>query len=153
MSGPEDAAVAQALEVLPGIFRLLAQAAARPGQEPLTLTQFRLLWHLEHGRQLTSELAAVLGVTPTTVSVAIDGLVRRGLVERQMCAGDRRTVPLAVTAGGHAAVRAAQRRQERALQELAATLEPEERKALATGIAAIARAMGCKQTGTGLWEA
>lgn len=145
----QDAAlVARTLDVLPGVIHLLAQASAEAyGEEPLTLTQVRLLRCLEAGSRLTSELAARLGLSASTVSAGVDGLVRRGLVERVPAAEDRRTVPLRVTLAGEGAVQAARQRQERALTALFAALSPEERSALRRGMTALGRALAAVEGG------
>jgi DNA-binding MarR family transcriptional regulator len=139
-TGREARAVGLALDVLPGMVRLLQQAAAGDG-EGLTLTQIRLLKHIAGGCALTSELAERLEVTPATVSGAIDALVRRGLVERLPSGGDRRAVPLRVTSDGHAALDAGRARQEAALAELLAGLRPRERWGLALGLRGVQRAI------------
>ena len=142
-AGAETTAVAAALDVLPRIVRLLTQASANAGDdpEPLTLTQYRLLKHLEGGPQLTTELAALLDVTPATVSAAIDCLVRRGMVERLVSRADRRAVPLQCTALGQSALRAARRRQEAVVVEVFSALSPEETARLASGLSALRRAL------------
>ena len=139
--GEEDRApvvVATALEVLPVVLRLLRQAAAG-GDAALTLTQFRLLKLLGGGAAGTTQLAAALEVTPATVSAAVAGLVRRGLVERLAGGSDRRTVPLGRTVAGDVAVAAARTRQQAVLVELAARLRPAERRALAVALRGLAR--------------
>ncbi len=132
--------VARALEVLPGMVRVLQQAAAGGG-EGLTLTQIRLLKHIAGGCTLTCDLADRLEVTPATVSGAIDGLVRRGLVERLPSGADRRAVPLGVTREGRGALDAGRARQEAALAALLADLRPREVWGLALGLRGIQRAL------------
>lgn len=133
-------AVGRALEVLPGVLRVLQQAAAG-GEEGLTLTQLRLLKHIADGCTLTCDLADRLEVTPATVSGAIDGLVRRRLVERLPSGADRRAVPLGVTAEGRAALDAGRARQEEALAALFADLQPRELWGLALGLRGVQRAI------------
>jgi DNA-binding MarR family transcriptional regulator len=53
-----------------------------------------------HGPQGTAELAAELGVNPSTVTRMCDRLVRKGLARRSRVAGDRRAVRIALTAPG-----------------------------------------------------
>jgi DNA-binding MarR family transcriptional regulator len=139
----DGTAVTVALEVLPRIVRLLTLASANPGPgpEPLTLTQFRLLKHLGEGPLMTTVLAARLEVTPATVSAAIDGLVRRGMVERLPSTGDRRAVPLRCTPDGHAALEAARARQHAALSRLFSALSPQETRELADGLRAVRRVL------------
>lgn len=136
-------AVGLALEVLPRIVRLLTQASASPppGDAPLTLTQFRLLKHLGGGPLLTGELAARLEVTPATVSAAIDGLVRRGMIARLPSTGDRRIIPLGRTPLGESALKGARERQALALAALFSAMPPEAVGHLAVGLRALSRAL------------
>ena len=125
------------LEVLPGLVRRLSDASTGDPVQPLTLSQVRLLKRVAAGCRLVSELAGGLDVSPPTVSAAVDGLVRRGLLVRQGGAPDRRTVPLALTAAGAAAVAAAHARQIATLVELFAQLDEEAALALARGLRAL----------------
>jgi DNA-binding MarR family transcriptional regulator len=62
------------------------------------------LWALKtlhrHGALPMTDLAIALAVQPSTLSVLIDRLERRGLVRRVRQRGDRRVVDLRLTAGG-----------------------------------------------------
>ena len=127
------------LEAVPPLVRLLRAAASR-STRPLTLNQFRILTRLEAGPRLVGELAAALDVRAPTASVAADGLVRRGLVERLVHEDDRRVVPLALTPAGRRALRAARGRQLQALTALLSRLEDAERDALQAGVRALIRA-------------
>jgi DNA-binding MarR family transcriptional regulator len=73
----------------------------------LTLPQYRLLALLADGAAMSSALAERLAVKPPTVTSVVDGLVVRGLVERQPDPTDRRRLPLALTEDGAAIVRRA----------------------------------------------
>ena len=137
---------ATALEVVGSLVRLLRRAAAG-GDGALTLTQLRLLLRLAEGTKRTSDLAEELEVTAATVSAAIDGLVRRGLVERLERGDDRRTVPLRATARGQTVVAEARAREEAALVELWGALRPGERRALAVALRGLARVLGVRTPG------
>ncbi len=156
MQAHEDprAAVGQALEVLPAVVRALRHAAAAPGpnSQGLTLTQFRLLRALSEHCVRTSELAARLEVTPATVSVAIDGLVRRGLVERLPSAGDRRAVPLGLTAEGRQNLDEALARQQSLLAGLLADLTVPERRALTVGLSGLVRVLRTRRERCGVLQ-
>ncbi len=60
------------------------------------------------GASLTA-LADYMGLTPSAASRLADGLVRRGLVNRQECATDRRFVSFTLTPQGQALLAAARR--------------------------------------------
>ena len=138
-----DTAVAAGLDVLPAVVRVLSQATAAPGQDGrrLTLTQFRVLKQLCERRLLGSDLAMRLELTPATISAAIDGLVRAGMVDRHRSEGDRRAVPLEITAAGQSALAAARSRQQDALTDLLDGLSPRERRCLSVGLRGLVRAM------------
>jgi DNA-binding MarR family transcriptional regulator len=140
MRGDEDPGeplATLALDVLPRLVRRLAEVSTGDPTQPLTLSQVRLLKRVAAGCRLMSELAGDLDVAPPTVSAAVDGLVRRGLLLRQGGAADRRTVPLVLTAAGEAALAAAQARQVRALTDMFAHLDEGARQALGVGLRAL----------------
>lgn len=60
-----------------------------------------ILWHLQGGSRRHQALAALLpGVTPKVLSERLDGLERRGLVERAAIAAFPRGVAYALTPAG-----------------------------------------------------
>ena len=137
-------ASAQALEVVTGVVRRLRQAAAAAPdpRDRLSLTEIRMLKRLAGGARHASELAALLEVTPATVSATVEALVQGGLVRREGPGLDRRAVPLALTAEGVDALGAARERQEEALASLLDRLRPSERRAVRVAIASLARILG-----------
>ena len=85
----------------------LAELALAPLE--LTLTQYRLLAHLDRGRTIQSNLAFKLAVTRQNVTRVVNVLVDRGFVERSADAADGRRVVHGLTPTGRKAVRAADR--------------------------------------------
>jgi DNA-binding MarR family transcriptional regulator len=67
---------------------------------------------LELGTATTKMLAQRLDLDQSTMSRTVDGLVRRGLVERRVSERDRRVVPLRLTAAGEALGRSIDRRSD-----------------------------------------
>jgi DNA-binding MarR family transcriptional regulator len=135
---------AQAIEVVTAVVRLLRQANTAPSvsaQGGLSLTDFRLLKRIAQRARLASELAAEMDLTPATVSAAVDGLARRGLVRRNDSGGDRRAVPLTATPEGCAVLEAARDRQHEALAALIDRLRPAERRALAVALDGLERVL------------
>lgn len=60
-----------------------------------------ILWHLQGGLRRHQALAALLpGVTPKVLSERLDGLARRGLIDRTAIAGFPRGVAYALTPAG-----------------------------------------------------
>lgn len=69
-------------------------------QAEITLTQLTVLRELRTGRQTAGRLGEKVGLSPTSLTRLVDRLERRGLVNRQRVAGDRRLVEIALTASG-----------------------------------------------------
>jgi DNA-binding MarR family transcriptional regulator len=108
----------------------------------LTLPQYRLLALLADGAAMSSALAERLAVKPPTVTSVVDGLVGRGLVERQPDPNDRRRLPLALTTDGAALVRQANTAVgERLFDLLEAGEEPDSRERAAADLAAWQRSL------------
>jgi long-chain acyl-CoA synthetase len=84
--------------------RALERAA---GERDLTLAQFRVLALVDEGDERSSLLAERLAVAKPTITAVVDGLVERGLLVREPVAGDRRSIRVALTPDGRAALAAA----------------------------------------------
>jgi DNA-binding MarR family transcriptional regulator len=113
----------------PLLRRLNAQRTLSPGK-------LGVLRHLaEHGRATTSELAAVVQVSPQAISLSARELERLGFVVRVPDAGDRRRTWIELTdAGGQKLAQelaAGHAWLDRAITE---RLAPEERKTLEAAI-------------------
>lgn len=79
----------------------------------LTFARFevlRLLAFARSNRMRMTRLGSLLQVHPTSVTSAVDRLVRQGFVERQRPEGDRRVVLAAITEAGREVVEAATER-------------------------------------------
>ncbi len=99
-----DPARARAVRGLALAARTLEQAAG-----DLTLAQYRVLAFVAAGTERSSLVAEGLALARPTVTAAVDGLVERKLITREAVAGDRRSLRLALTRAGVAALRAAER--------------------------------------------
>lgn len=95
------------------------------GELDLTLPQYRLLWMLAEGSAVATALADHLAVTRPSVTALVDGLVQRGLVERQPDTADRRRVGHALTPEGRLALIRAEAAVEHRLITVADHLEPD----------------------------
>ena len=71
----------------------------------LSVSQFRILDRLTDGTAAGSSLADWLAVKPPSITVAVDGLVKRGLVERGEDPDDRRLVDALAHTGGDGVAR------------------------------------------------
>jgi DNA-binding MarR family transcriptional regulator len=95
--------------------RSLERAAA---ESDLTLAQYRVLALVAAGDERSSLLAGRLAVAKPTITAVVDGLVDRGYVTRSAVEGDRRSLRLALTAAGTAALRKADKAMAEALTRL-----------------------------------
>jgi len=103
-SSPDTAAGrARAVRGLALAARSLEQAAG-----DITLAQYRVLASVAAGAERSSLVARGLALAKPTVTAAVDGLVERDLIIREAVEGDRRSVRLAVTPAGAAALQAAE---------------------------------------------
>lgn len=85
----------------------------------LSLPQYRVLALLGEGSTASSVLARRLAVSPPSVTSVVDGLVGRGLVERQADPDDRRRLTLLLTRDGCKVLSAADAAAEARLDEIA----------------------------------
>lgn len=68
----------------------------------LSMPQFILLRALRHGPLPAGQLAQRFGVSRPTITRTVDGLVKKGLVERHVDATDRRVAKISLTDAGQA---------------------------------------------------
>ncbi|MGH2871957.1 MAG: MarR family winged helix-turn-helix transcriptional regulator [Solirubrobacteraceae bacterium] len=99
--------------------RLARQVERALAAADLTLPQYRTLIMLADGNEAASALADKLAVSRPSVTAVVDGLVARGLVQRDQDVGDRRRVALAITPRGRALLAVADEHAERRLGEIA----------------------------------
>ena len=91
------------LDVTPKIIQALRVQMRSQRQHDLSVPQFRTLTFLSrHPGSSLSAAAEHIGLTLPTMSVLIEGLVQRGLVDRAADARDRRRVLLTLTPTGQA---------------------------------------------------
>jgi len=125
----------------------LASACGRPVREraaasrALSRRQAAILSHLDPGEALpVGDLARRLRVTPATMSLAVDRLVRLRCVRRTRDAADRRRVLLRLTAAGAAMRAAFSELDPLRVRALLDRLAPAERSAAIAACRALARA-------------
>jgi DNA-binding MarR family transcriptional regulator len=111
--------------------------------EETTIAQYRALVVLaSHGPQRIVDLAAALGVAPSTAGRMSDRLVRKGLIRRHRARADRRAVLVSVTAAGRMVVDQATARRRALIEEILATLPESAQRAVAEALQAFADAAG-----------
>ncbi len=93
------------------------------GEDDLSLPQYRLLAFLSQGDAAASALADRLDVSRPSLTAIVDGLVKRGLVERRHGVDDRRRVDHVLTSEGKRVLRAADDRADAAIRTVFADLD------------------------------
>jgi len=111
--------------------------------EDTTIAQYRALVVLaSRGSQRMVDLAAALGVTPSTAGRMCDRLVRKELIRRHRARSDRREVLVSVTAAGREVVDQATARRRELLAEILGRLPASQQAAIASALQAFAAAAG-----------
>jgi DNA-binding MarR family transcriptional regulator len=132
---PEDTAL-DILETVPVVMRMLRAEMRRHRQLGLSLPQFRSLAFLRRqpGSSLNG-LAEHLGLSAASTSKLVDGLVERGLVQRQEGAVDRRKIQLELTPEGFSAWEEAFLNTQAALARRIKELDDEQRQVVSRAMA------------------
>lgn len=102
----------------------------------LTLTQIKVLFHLEHvDRVLTvKDVAELVSLSLPAASRAVDDLVRRDLVERHEDVADRRMKRVTITDRGRAAIHQFNAARLSGLEQFAEGLTSQERGRLSSAL-------------------
>lgn len=109
----------------------------------VTLPQSRaLIVVASRGPQRITDIAADLGVAPSTATRMCDRLVRRGLVRRHRTASNRREVRLSLTPAGRSLVLELARRRRAELARHAEAIAPSAYPHLAEALQAFSSAVG-----------
>jgi MarR family transcriptional regulator, organic hydroperoxide resistance regulator len=111
--------------------------------DELTHAQYGLLQHLlepGHAPGLR-ELAAAAGVAAPTATRMLDSLERRGVVVRERCTEDRRSVRLSLTPDGERLVRERHASIAATRREIFSRLDEDERAAAAAVLRRLAQAL------------
>jgi DNA-binding MarR family transcriptional regulator len=125
--------------------RVLVAVAARSlsAAGDVSLPQYRVLVLLAtQGPQRAIDLAAALGVNPSSATRLIDRLVRAGLVRRQRLSADRRSYRVGLSAEGRALVAEVTQRRRAEFERLLASLPVHQHELVIDALSAIADAAG-----------
>jgi DNA-binding MarR family transcriptional regulator len=126
--------------------RIFFACHTRHRQDPrtrrrLSAHQGSILDHLDDLEPTTlMDLARHMGVTPSTMSLSVDRLERKGYVTRARDPRDRRRVNLRLTPAGVRVKQAQQVLEPARVRGMLARLTPEEREAALGGLGLLARA-------------
>jgi long-chain acyl-CoA synthetase len=115
------------------VARLARQVELALATVDLTLPQYRVLILLGEGQEAASALADKLAVSRPSVTGVVDGLVARGLVQRDQDADDRRRVAHTRTDAGRRLLAAADDQVQLRLSDVA-DYRPERAAAAAEGL-------------------
>lgn len=109
--------------------------ASAPG---VTLPQYRMLVVLDQQQTNLSRLAAALNVAPSTAMRMVDRLEAAGLVERSIAPTNRRETLLTLTPSGKRTVKNVTSRRRRDLRAIVGRIPEDQRRQLASAMAAFA---------------
>ena len=115
---PDDALPARATARLAKVCELALRDV------DLSVPQYRLLGYLADGSAAAAALAQRLIVSRPSVTTLVDGMVERGLVEREVDPDDRRRVNHLLTADGRRTLGRADDAVAQRLRGLVARLDP-----------------------------
>ena len=114
--------------------RLAKVAGTALAEAELTLPQYRVLVFLAVRTRPATHVAALLGVSASTMTSVVDGLVARGLVSRSADPGDRRRVLLSLTPGGTRIMHHGDEVVGAGLDRLLQRLDPDQAEAALVGL-------------------
>ncbi len=140
----DDELAGAILETVPGLMRAI-RARMRAGLSGMSVPQFRVLLFVRRnpGTSL-SPVAEHLGIALPSASQLVDRRVRSGYLDKRHSARERRMVELSLTDRGREVLEERDARTRAWLRERLAALDPERRRALADGLAAL-RAIGAEE--------
>lgn len=138
MSQPTSA---RSVDAVRAAARLAKVAGSALTGAELTLPQYRVLAFLSVRERPAAHVAALLGVTPPTVTSVVDGLESRGLVARAVDPDDRRRVRLTITVAGTVALTAGDAVVGDGLDRLLQRLDAADSEAALVGLELLNRAM------------
>ena len=135
--------VRQVMELYPRIYFACHTRHVRDPETRRLLSahQASILDHLdEHEPLALLDLAKHMGVTPSTMSLNIERLVRKGYVSRERAAEDGRRLKLRITSAGVRLREAKSVLDPARVRALLTRLSPEQQEAGIRGLALLARA-------------
>ena len=143
MPASSEACARAVLETLPMVMRAIRAGLRDHATPGLSEAQFRTMLFLHHHRGASlSDLAEFHGLTLSSMSRLVDGLVAKGVVTRATHAADRRRVALTLTPGGRITLRARMAVTRARLASLLAPMPPRRRDAVVVAMRSLRGALG-----------
>ena len=128
------------LAIAVGLERLITMVRVLSPSSAITQTTASTLYRLStEGPKRLSDLAASEGVTQPAMTQLVSRLERQGLARRDGDPTDRRVVMVHITADGRRLLRERQAYRAGQLSRLLAALPPEDERAIAAALPALAR--------------
>jgi len=126
----------EVLEVVPLVMRVIRAAMRQASAPTLSVPQFRVLVFINRREQASpTQVAEHIGLTLPSMTKLLDGLVRRGLVQRHAHPSDRRRQVLRLTPQGDRELRVALASAQSHLASLLDTLPEDKRDTVASAMA------------------
>jgi DNA-binding MarR family transcriptional regulator len=140
---PMDEAAVDAVLTASRTMVAVATRSLGAAAEDTTIAQYRALVVLaSRGPQRMVDLAAALGVTPSTTGRMCDRLLRKKLIRRHRARADRREVLVSITAAGRQVVDQATARRRALIAAILSRLSAGQQSAVAAALSAFAAAAG-----------
>ncbi len=127
------------LDTLPACMHEIVVRIRTSQNRGMTFSQFRILGGVTHGLKHVMKMATLHGVSQPAMSKMVDGLVKKGWLEKVPHGGDRRKIELGLTPRGKAAFRGARKDVELELKTKITGLSAGERSELARGLEQLRR--------------
>ena len=140
--GADEAAVDGVLAASRALVAIATRSLGAAAEET-TIAQYRALVVLaSRGPQRMTDLAAALGVAPSTAGRMCDRLVRKGLIRRARARADRRSVHVSIMTAGRRVVDEATARRRALIAETLARMPSATQQAVAEALLSFAAAAG-----------
>lgn len=120
---------------------LIEQYQQHLAELDLTLPQAQVLRVLRRGGILTGQLAAELRISASAITQLTDRLVRKGLIERQAAADDRRCVLVTLSAKGRRLVDRFRKQRSEIFSGALASLSEAEQAQVVLGLSKVVEAL------------
>jgi DNA-binding MarR family transcriptional regulator len=135
IKSPAGECAHEVLDAVPTVMRLIRNHLRRYGTKEMSVPQFRTLNFLYRKEGVSlSKLADHIGLTLPTMSMLVDGLVAKGLLDRREDPQDRRRMTLTLTEPGRARLESARRDTVAYLEERLRQLSASDRATITTAM-------------------
>lgn len=124
----------------------LAARVLERSLDDMTLPQFRILSLVAVSPERAGRIASKAAVTRPSLTGILDGLVKRGWVERVLVDDDRRGVTLEITPEGQRALDVADAAANARLETVLDAVPPDDRERADEGLAVLGRALAAHIT-------